>query len=477
MQFSIIGALVCVGIMLLASRYTLPLVVALFASLAFGATAVVSLPGGSSPIISALFTLALIAAVASRRNFVAELGAVFREQPIAWLVVLLIAYGAFGAVLLPRMFAGQTTIFMLDRADGRMAQMPLVPGGGNITQTLYFVGSALTFFAFAILLREGRGLTAIRQGMMVWAILHVGMGFLDLAGKVSGAGDILAPIRTAAYAMLTNVEAAGFFRIAGAYSEASVFGATTAALLAYMLVFWRIADDKWALALSMALLVLLILSTSSTAYVTGGALGLLLMISIMGRILRDRLRKHDVFLLALVLIGFVAAVGIHLYNEKALEPMERLLDTMVFNKASSESAQERAYFNQRSLENLSDTAGLGIGIGSSRASSWVIAVISQLGVIGSLLIAALAFELFRWRDLIGRTNLDLNERATVCGVRACALATVISASVSAAGPDLGPIFYIALATMLFGTKPVVKFARERWVPQASGAHVWRERSS
>jgi hypothetical protein len=210
--------------------------------------------------------------------------------------------------------------------------------------------------------------------------------------------------------------------------------------------------------------------------VTGGALGLLLMLSIMGRVLGDRLRKHDIFLLVLVLIGFAAAVGIHLYNEKALEPLWRLLDTMVFDKASSASAQERAYFNQRSLENLSDTAGLGIGIGSSRASSWIIAVISQLGIIGSILITALAFDLFRWRDLNDRSGLDLNERATVCGVRACALATVISASVSAAGPDPGPIFYIALATMLFGTKPVVKFARERWVPQVSGAQAWRERS-
>jgi hypothetical protein len=477
MQFSIIGALVCVGILLLASRFTLPWVVALFASLAFGATAVVSLPGGSSPMLSALFTLAVIAAVALRPNVVGELAAVFREQRIAWLVVLLIAYGAFGSVLLPRIFAGQTTIFMLDRDQGRMAQMPLMPGGGNITQTLYFVGSALTFFAFAVLLREGRGLKAIRNGMMIWAILHIGMGFLDLAGKVTGAGDLLGPIRTASYVMMTNVEAAGFFRIAGAYSEASVFGATTAALLAYMVVYWRISNNKWAFALSMPLLVLLILSTSSTAYVSGGALGALLMIAIISRALRDRMRKHDVILLALILVGFVSAVGIHLYNEKALDPIWGLLDTMVLNKASSASAMERAYFNQRSLENLSDTAGLGIGIGSSRASSWVIAVISQLGLIGSVLIAALAFELFRWRDLDRRTHLDLNEKATVCGMRACAIATVISASVSAAGPDPGPIFYIALATVLFGTKPAMRFAREQWSPQVSGAYAWHERGA
>ena len=38
--------------------------------------------------------------------------------------------------------------------------------------------------------------------------------------------------------------------------------------------------------------------------------------------------------------------------------------------------------NMRSLESVIDTVVLGIGIGSSRASSWIIAVVSQLGEIG-----------------------------------------------------------------------------------------------
>jgi hypothetical protein len=464
-----VGVLVCVGILLLARRFPFPMVTALFASLAFGATAVISLPGGSSPMISALFVLALIAVVAMRRNFVSELAAVFREQPIAWLVVLLIAYAVVGAILLPRIFSGQTMIYMLNRDQKMLALVPLMPGGGNITQTPYFVCSALVFFALAIILRKSRVTPVIHYGVMVWAVLIVATGFIDFAGKVSGAGDILAPLRTAAYAMLTNDEAAGFFRIVGAFSEASVYGATTAALLAYMLVFWRTTNDRWALALAMALLVLLFLSTSSTAYVTAGALGLLLMLSILVRTLRDRLRKHDIFLLGLALAGFAALFAVHLYNETALDPLWRLLDAMVFDKASSASAHERGQFNLQSLENLFDTAGLGIGIGSSRASSWVIAVISQLGIIGSLLMAALTFELFRWRNLEGRTDLDLTERATVAAMRACALATVIAMSLSSGGPDPGPIFYIALATVLYGTRPAARLAREAWSPPLSDA--------
>jgi hypothetical protein len=67
--------------------------------------------------------------------------------------------------------------------------------------------------------------------------------------------------------MLTDVEQAGFFRIASAYAEASAFGAATVCALAFTFSYWRATQEFVALALSMLLLTLLLLSASSTAYV------------------------------------------------------------------------------------------------------------------------------------------------------------------------------------------------------------------
>jgi hypothetical protein len=66
-----------------------------------------------------------------------------------------------------------------------------------------------------------------------------------------------------------------------------------------------------------------------------------------------------------------------------------------------------------------------------------------------------------------RAYLDLREQATVCGMRACALAFIIGSSVSAGSADPGTVYFIALATVLVVT-PVSSAAR-RAPPQASPA--------
>ena len=64
-------------------------------------------------------------------------------------------------------------------------------------------------------------------------------GLVDLAGKTLGAGDVLAPIRTASYALLTDVEHEGFARIVGTYSEASGFAIGSLPALAFAFTDWR----------------------------------------------------------------------------------------------------------------------------------------------------------------------------------------------------------------------------------------------
>jgi hypothetical protein len=449
MEISIAGVLVCSAILLMSRFSAHPSIFALISSLAFGSTAIVILSalGGASPIMYVVFLCALLAGVALRRNAIQDLSALFARQPTAWVVLFLILYVTAGAILLPRLFAGATTVFVPVRDEGRVAEIPLVPVTGNITQALYFVLDGLSFFAFSILLLKPRAFIAIKQGFFAWATLHVAMGFIDLFGKISGAGDVLAPIRTASYTMLTDVTVGGFWRIAGAYSEASSFGAISVALLAFTFTYWKYSRDAFALALTLALLVLLSLSTSSTAYVAGGVLLIVLMISVVGSILQNRLQVQDLILLIAGFAGVAALTGLVLYNEHALDRFMDLLDTMVLNKASSASAQERAYWNLQSLQSVYDTVGLGIGLGSSRASSWVIAVISQLGVIGALLIGVLVCQILRGGCLRHARELDPQTRTTVLSVRAASLAALLTSSVSGGGADPGLVFFLTLSAV------------------------------
>jgi hypothetical protein len=195
----------------------------------------------------------------------------------------------------------------------------------------------------------------------------------------------------------------------------------------------------------MLLLALLLLSTSSTAYVGAAIISIPLFFSILKSSANGRISRQDIFLLSCGIATLVVVIAIYLYDEKVLEPIWDLLNTMIFNKASSTSGQERAYWNVRSLDSFYDTGGLGIGLGSSRASSWVVAVISQLGVIGALIIAAMLFQIINKRWLSVPENSEPDTYAVAASLRSAALAALVTSTVSGGGADPGVLFFIALA--------------------------------
>jgi hypothetical protein len=448
---SIAGLIVCGVIYLFALRSSAPLLVSLIVSLAFGATAIANLPavGGSSPLIYVVFAAALLVSVVLRRDSFREIGTVFAQQPSAWLLLLLAVYVAAGAYLLPRIFAGQTAVFIPQRHDGEgggIVEVLLAPVSGNITQTMYLLLGILTFFAVSVLLLQRKMFDAIKQGYFAMATVHVALGGIDFLGKIGGVPDILAPLRSASYAMVTGVDIVGIWRIAGAYSEASGFGGATIALLAFTFTYWKLTRHRYALALSIALLVLLLLSTSSTAYVAGAVLAAVALASVAGAVLQNRLRWPDLVLLGgafALVIGVLAAL---LLDPGMLEPVERIFDALILNKASSASGMERAYWNETSLQSVLETAGLGVGLGSSRASSWPIAVLSQLGIAGAIMIALLVLELIRANRPQVAGDEDI--RPIALSVRSSCLAGLLTAAIAGGAADPGINFFLGSAVVL-----------------------------
>lgn len=452
MEVSLVGATVCVFLIVAGLILGAPVITAFMMSLAFGATALATLPvlGDTSPLVFTLFAGLLIVSVALRQEFIHEVADVFRRYWEAWVVFGLCLYVLAGSFLLPRLFRGMTTVFVAGRGSAFL-EAPLGPVSGNLASSFYFLLGGLVFIAVCVLLRKHANLLALRRGFFAWAVLHSAFGILDLAGKHLGAGDLLAPLRTATYAMLTNVQAGQFYRIAGAYPEASTFGAVTLGLLAFTVIYWRRTGSRGAFILSWVLFALLLLSTSTTAYGGLAIMSVFLAASILGATARQAISRQDVLLAFAIMVLSSAVLAVHLFDARFFDPAMELVDSMVLNKAASASAVERGYWNERSIQALFDTSGLGIGIGSSRASSWIIAVLSQIGVPGAILMTLLVGSLVRGPG-VGFATASSDTAAIVSSVRACALGLLVSASLSGGSADPGIVFFVALAAVVTARK-------------------------
>ncbi len=93
-------------------------------------------------------------------------------------------------------------------------------------------------------------------------------------------------------------------------------------------------------------------------------------------------------------------------------------------------------WNAQAFVNFRETWFLGAGLGSVRASNWLMAVLASLGVIGAVLFAA-------FFTTLARAPLPKDDlRGPVVGaLKAASPALLISAMLTASTPDLGVIFF------------------------------------
>jgi len=155
------------------------------------------------------------------------------------------------------------------------------------------------------------------------------------------------------------------------------------------------------------------------------------------------------FVIGAPLILSILAVAVAL-SDSYSAIVRDLLDTFFFDKLSTASGQERSAWNQMALQSFFDTLGFGFGNGSGRASSFVIAALSSLGLFGSALFSLFFLSLFFGRGSNGR--LDPIEDAARQSARSMCLAWLITGTVSDPLIELGLGFYSFAA--LAGTSGV-----------------------
>jgi hypothetical protein len=366
-----------------------------------------------------------------------------------WLAALVV-YGVVSAVFLPRFMAGWTNIIPLGDSQyaTSSAPVPLGPVSSNFTQSVYLVGDLICFVLSAAVASTEEGLRKLTIALLVYAGGNVAFALLDMATFNLGAQWLFAPIRNGQYVLHQEETIAGLKRIVGSFTEASVFARSTLGALGFTATLWMCGRYAlWSGPLAVASFLLVVLSTSSSGLV---ALAPALALLYLTLVLHAGLDPRRPFALAVIIVAplmAIAAVLLVLINEPVLAVVQNYLDILIFNKTRSDSGVERGAWNLTGLRNFIDSYGLGVGLGTPRTSSFIIALLANVGIPGTLFYLA-----FLARVVIGRRS---EFRTYVGDVKLAArngcLCLLMADALAGSTLDQGLLFYILAAAACAAT--------------------------
>lgn len=310
-------------------------------------------------------------------------------------LLLLFLFWAISAVItlfMPRVFAGEIEIIPMRLAVFMRSEM-LQPTKQNISQLAYLTISVLSVPAIARLMSSPQMRQHALYALCLGGAITIATGLIDFASQYIPIQPLLAPFRTATYALLTEVSIyAGNKRVVGLMPEASTYGALCISFLTAIYFFRRSLLNenlrrKFVPVLLAGLALFTWLSTSSAAYVA-----LIILAGVMGlewlwraSLSRRSGLKRDLGLEFLVAFGgFVGVCAVLLFNPALIDPIIGLFNHMVLEKTTTSSFEERSFWTATSWQALLDTNGLGVGLGGTRASNSLVAILSNTGFAGGL---------------------------------------------------------------------------------------------
>jgi len=440
-------ALIAVGAMFILPTYRSVWV--FLALTPFGAAAAFNLPavGGASIGVMDVGAMAIFAAIALTPDGPSRIAGGLRPGQPGFYLLCLAFLAVISALIFPRLFMGHTEVFGISRGDNgsRIVLIPLRATSGNLTQLFRFLLDVMTFVALASILRKWPSPRIVVGAMIVATVVHVSLGFADIASVAIGQTGLLDVIRTANYDYLVGLKLGGLTRMVGGFPEASSFGYFSLGLFGFWLRYWLGVRGLVPLVMMVASAIVLVLSTSSASYVAVSVFLMLTaafaMISALGKDV-----SHRTAMLAVgALIGAFTALLVLFAAYQLADPVTAFLDSVLFDKAASSSGVERMSWNTQAWQNLVDTNLIGAGLGSVRASNWLFACLASFGVLGTGLYLAFLAGIAR----LPFRGLGPARSTTVQALKSAGLAMLISAMLTSATPDLG-IFFFALAGMVAG---------------------------
>ena len=290
-------------------------------------------------------------------------------------------YAVAGAVILPKLFAKAMTVAPLSAAGLKSQFMatPLHFSPQNITTSIYLIGTLITSICAGAAAADPKS----RRALVTWAIIiswiHIAFG---VAGLIMPSGFI-AFFRNATYAELEQTEG-GFVKISGIMPEPSAYAAYAFGWFVLMAELWlRDVSPRVAMITAGALGLVLLACTSTSGYIALALYAIILLGRFAVAPSSFHLKKAIPVGMA-ILAGVTLILGVFAFVPHLAESAGRALKTITVGKADTLSGRQRLYSISVGVKAFQKTWGLGIGAGSFRSSSMLIAILGGTGIVGFL---------------------------------------------------------------------------------------------
>ena len=412
-------------------------VILLAAVMPFGSTAAFALGQTGTVSLLDFAILAMWMSLIGRTGFAAAIVQSARPEQAGFPLLLLIILSGLGALFLPHILSHKTEVFVTVqmRDYATIALRALEPNTTIMIQYLRFLVASSIFFLLAGTFARSRRPELVVTALTVATTLHIALSIADMASYALGYPDLLDPIRTMRAAMLDNQYLGGIKRVSGGFPEPSAYAYFTMALFGFWL---RMTMAKyqgmWPKVFAVAMFVLLIRSTSSAAYVGISLFSVAFLLAHMKTISHLKPAAR-LILISASFLPVMAGASVALYSLNA--EVAHVIDAVLIDKVSSDSATERMSWNEQALTNLKDTIGLGTGMGAGRASGWLFACLGGLGIAGTAL-----YLWFVAKVIFARKRADTLAANVSASLKTGCAALIIQAALTKPYPNLEAVFFI-----------------------------------
>jgi hypothetical protein len=351
--------------------------------------------------VSPYMVMALVAGMVLLLRAVQERG-VSWPRHLRWPFGFLLIYSAVaivGALVLPRQFAG-LSVNLLVEMQGILEFSPLRPSLANVVQAVNLCVHLVVLVFMVQAAQRADGARGLAAGAAVALALVLFVGFYQQwAAWQGGEGWVPFLANNPGYSLVPVAGQVMWFRIGLPFSEPSYASAYLAAttLGCWAVAFWG-RGWWWAVLAALLSTTGLLNTLGATGLASAGGAMAVLVFCVFVNALRPstglsvRLRAglFCAFLLWLSIWGASA------YEVSKFKPqIQSSIQNLIIHKINLQEGV-RELSNKRALELVQETYGLGVGMGSNRASSFFASLVSNTGVLGAALFCAMLVSLL-WR--------------------------------------------------------------------------------
>ncbi|MBR0659903.1 hypothetical protein [Neoroseomonas oryzicola] len=405
--------------------------------------------------------------LAGRRS-IAEVPALHLMTPL----LLFFAYAAVTAVMLPEAFAGRIIVWPQKFADIEPQPVPIAPGQGNMNQVAYL--AANVGLALATALAAGRAGTpwrAIVKAYLLSGYLVMVLVAWDFASRTVGLPFPSDIVYSNPSWSIVEQNIGSLPRLQGPFAEPSALAFYLAGLafacMGLCLRGHRVMRPD--LLLVMACFATF-LSTSTTG-IAALVVGLPAQLAFAAAAGRGMAVRRMIRVLAVPgTIALLLAAGLLVMRPELLDVVAEVIDTTI-EKRESDSFTERSLMNTVAWNAFLSSGGLGVGWGSTRASSILPGLLAGAGLVGAVTTAWFGLRMIR---LVRRARAVANAGNPALIAIDCfgaALAGQLLAAAFSAPVITTPVFFAQLGIVGAAAIRVLidASARARMVVQAAAA--------